>query len=147
MHLHDLFIYSRKALFDEMRLKQLNLFGLPAGPLHLRSARDQKRAEKRREIEEAIPAEGFDNEEDSPEKRKESRCNWQPVYDKEFGDWIQKVPYTCPLTGIMYYMAGCVACQADGAVRGLGAHPTKKLKKSTFADHELTQAHEKVGIL
>lgn len=131
-----------------MPFVQVTLFGLRAQPVPQHSARDQKRAEKRKEIEEATSNDD-DNEEDddkcSPKKKTEVRCNWQQTYNEKFGDWIEKIPYTCLKTGMLLHMAGCVACKENGAVRGLGAHPTKKLKSCTFSDHELTQAHEQVG--
>jgi hypothetical protein len=106
--------------------------------------KDERRAGKRRTWEDA-QAPGGVNDENASNNRCETRCNWQSKYDELFGDWIYKVAYTCERTGKVFYMAGCTVCKENGAVRGLGAFPTKKLKKSTFMDHELSQGHVKVG--
>jgi hypothetical protein len=125
-----------------MRLKQSYLFGFRPTQPNVSgdppsTVREQQRQLKRKQrIEKDIREDG------NTTNDTETRCNWQKAYDERFGDWIEKIPYE--VDNQVFFKAGCYACKENNAQRGLGAHPTKRLKSCTFEEHELSKGHIKV---
>ncbi len=130
------------------KLKQLTLFGAqarsPSPKVSLRQKDRKERSAKKRSAPEVTSEPESESGRSTKKAKFENRSNWQDEYDELYGTWIKKVPYTCKKTGQQRYKAGCIICEEFGATKGLGPHPTKRLKNQTFLDHQVSNIHRQV---